>query len=387
MTGNLRAHFADQIERMVTLTGELAAIESPTNDRAAVNRVAARLADEVDGLGARITTHPRNAVGDIIEACWDDGAAEAASGSPLLVVCHMDTVHPIGAIAENPVRRENGRLYGPGTYDMKGGIAATIEAVRGLLTLGRMPAAPVTLLLTTDEETGSEHSRDLIASRARESALALIMEPAMPDGSLKTSRKSTVTFTLRTFGVAAHAGGGQETGLNAIEEMADQTIALQKMTDYTVGTTVNVGIVSGGTARNTVPDRCEALIDVRATSQQEMDKLSARIMGLTPVLRGTRLEIEGGFDRPPMSRDTRMIETFQKASEIAARHGIKLQEGAAGGASDGNYTAALGTPTLDGLGPTGDGAHSEREYIIMESLAVSAAQVAALLAEWPTQAG
>ena len=185
--------------------------------------------------------------------------------------------------------------------------------------------------------------------------------------------------------MAAHAGGAHESGLNAIEEMAHQIIALQKLTDYEKGTTVSVGIISGGTARNTVPDRCEALVDVRAMARDEMERLTAAIMSLRPVLPRARVEVEGGFDRPPMERDARMIATFTRAREIAASHGLTLREAGSGGASDGNYTAALGTPTLDGLGPTGDGAHSEREFVVVQSMPLSATLIAALLLDWPAE--
>jgi len=380
MPPELRAYFTDQIEPMATVLEELMALESPTSDPQAVNRMGERVAEELDKLGAALTTHPRTEVGDIIEARWNDGKP----GKPMLFVCHMDTVHPVGMLRDNPIRREAGKLYGPGSYDMKGSIVAMLAALRGLRDLGALPDRPVIALMTTDEETGSNHSRELIEDRARGAALALIMEPALPDGSIKTWRKSTGGFTVKTRGIAAHAGGAHESGLNAIEEMAHQVIALQRLTSYKVGTTVSVGIVSGGTARNTVPDTCEALVDVRAMTRAEMDRLTAEIMALGPVLPGAKVEIEGGFDRPPMERNEAMIATFTRAKEIAAKHGLTLREAGSGGASDGNYTAALGAPTLDGLGPVGDGAHSEHEHIVVSSLAISATLVASLLMDWPS---
>jgi glutamate carboxypeptidase len=223
----------------------------------------------------------------------------------------------------------------------------------------------------------------LIQQRARDSALAMIMEPALPDGSLKTWRKSTANFQVRTYGIAAHAGGAHESGLNAIEEMAHQVLALQRMSNYKVGSTVSVGMIVGGTARNTVPDFCEAMVDARAMTVDEMDRMTKLIMSLTPVMPGSRVEVDGGFDRPPMERNALMIETFNRAKEIGAAHGLTLREAGSGGGSDGNYTAAIGTPTLDGLGPMGDGAHSEREHIIINTLATSATLLAALLLDWP----
>lgn len=382
MTVDLRSYFEAQLESMVTLLGDLVTLESPTSSKAAVDRMGERVAEELDRLGAALTIHPRTEVGDIVEARWGTSTG-GESAAPLLMVCHMDTVHPIGEIARNPLRRDGGNLYGPGSYDMKGSIVALLVALRGLLSLGIFPARPVTVLMTSDEETGSEHSRELIENRACGAALAMIMEPALPDGAVKTWRKSTGEFTIRTFGVAAHAGGAHELGINAIEEMAHQILALQKLTNYETGSTLSVGMVAGGTARNTVPDRCEALIDVRAMTVAEIERMTRQIQALKPVMPGARVEVTGGFDRPPMERNERMIQTFMQAKEIAARHGLDLKEAGSGGASDGNYTAALGTSTLDGLGPIGDGAHSEREHIIIDSLPTSATLIAALLIDWP----
>jgi glutamate carboxypeptidase len=363
---------------MADLLEELVAIESPTSDPDAVNRMGERVAEKLDMIGAALTVHPRTEVGDIIEARWNADKP----GKPLLIVCHMDTVHPVGELGRNPVRRENGRLYGPGSYDMKGSIVTAMEAVRGLRDLDALPDRPLIMLMTSDEETGSAYSRELIQTIAKESALAMIMEPALPDGSVKTSRKSVGGFTVKAFGVASHAGGAHEQGVNAIEELAHQVIALQKMTDYQRGTTVSVGFVEGGTARNTVPDRATVEIDTRAVTTAEMERLTRQIYDLKPVLKGARLEISGGFDRPPMERDDTMIRAFTQAQQIAAKHGLTIREASAGGASDGNYTAATGTPTLDGLGPQGDGAHSEHEFILTASLATSALLIASLVMEW-----
>lgn len=379
MKTDLRAYFTEHVNEMVALLREFVMLESPTSDKAAVDRMGARVAEELDHLGAQLTMHPRTEVGDIVEARWNT----EAPGRPLLFVCHMDTVHPIGSIGANPLRIEEGRLYGPGSYDMKGSIAAVLGALRGLRALNVFPARPIVALMTSDEETGSFESRELIKQVAGVSALAMIMEPALPDGALKTWRKSTANFVVRTHGIAAHAGGAHETGLNAIEEMAHQIVALQRMTDYKVGSTVSVGVIRGGTARNTVPDFCEAWVDARAMTLEEMDRMTRLIMSLEPVLPGARVDVEGSFDRPPMERNALMVQTFNQARDLAARYGLTLREAGSGGGSDGNYTAEIGTPTLDGLGPVGDGAHSEREHIITNSLITSATLLGALLLEWP----
>jgi len=376
---DLYAYFKAHLDDLTSLLASLIAVESPTTDKEAVDRLGAVIAEHFRGLQADLIIHPRQAVGDIVEARWHADQP----GRALLFICHMDTVHPLGALAHNPIREEDGKLYGPGAYDMKGSIAALLIALHALRGLNRFPRRPIIALMTTDEETGSDHSRALIEERARSAALAMIMEPALPDGSLKTWRKSTGQFTIRTYGIAAHAGGAHEAGVNAIEEMAHQIIALQRMTSYELGTTVSVGVVQGGTRSNVIPDRCEALVDTRAMTIAEMERLTRQIKGLQPVLPGARVEVEGGFERPPMERNALMIQTFEQAKDIAARYGLTLHESGSGGGSDGNYTAALGIPTLDGLGPAGDGAHSEREHVIISSLAASATLIAALLLEWP----
>lgn len=379
MKPDLRDLFAHKLDDMARLARDLVAIESPTTVKAAVDRLGERIAAELAQHGAEIVIHPRDEVGDIIEGRWYTDR----SGPPILLVCHLDTVHPIGAIERNPVRFQNGGLFGPGAYDMKGSVATVIGALAGLQSIGAQPPRPVIALMTTDEETGSFHSRALIEAHAGDAALVLIMEAAMPDGSLKTWRKAVGHYTIRAYGAAAHAGGAHELGVNAIEEMSHQILRLQQMTDYEAGTTVSVGTVSGGTRSNVVPDMCEAQVDVRALTMAEMERLHAQISSLQPVLEDARVEVEGGFDRPPMERNALMIATFERARQIAARYGLALRESGTGGASDGNYTAALGTPTLDGLGPLGDGAHTDREFLNVPSMADSAALVAALLLEWP----
>lgn len=382
MTLDLRAYFTDRLDEMVDLVRDLITLESPTSDKAAVDRMGWRVKEELQALGAEVVVHPRQAVGDILEARWHTGQP----GKPMIFICHMDTVHPIGSIEENPVRLEEDFLYGPGAYDMKGSIVAVLAAIKGLQDLGHFPERPVIALMTTDEETGSEHSRELIMELAEGAALAMIMEPALPDGSLKTWRKSTGSFTVRTYGYAAHAGGAHELGLNAIEEMAHQVLALQQMTDYKSGTTISVGVVSGGTARNVIPDFCEASVDARALTGEDVDAITGRIMNLEPVLPGARVEVEGGFDRPPMERSDKMLQTFEQAKAIGAAYGLTLRESGTGGGSDGNYTASIGTPTLDGLGPLGNGAHSNRENLVFQTLPRSVTLLAALLLEWPEEA-
>ncbi len=383
MKTDLRAYFADQLENTLTLLEDFIALESPTHDKIAVDRFGARVAEELRSRGAEVIPHAREQVGDILEARWQMDLP----GKPLLFVCHMDTVHPIGMLDKNPIRREDGRLYGPGANDMKASITAVINSIGGLIDLDILPERPIIALMTTDEETGSGNSRDFIMERAGDSALAMIMEPALPDGSLKTWRKSAGEFQVRTYGIASHAGGAHEGGLNAIEEMAHQILTLQRMTNYKVGSTVSVGVINGGTVRNVVPDQCELQVDARAMTTEEMERMTAQILALKPILPGAQVEVTGGFDRPPMERNQQMIQTFEQAKQIGAEHGLTLRESGTGGASDGNYTASIGTPTLDGLGPIGEGAHTDRENILIDSMPQCMALLAALVLNWKQQPG
>jgi glutamate carboxypeptidase len=379
MKPDFNAIFAERLDEMADLTAELVAAESPTTDKGAVDRLARRMASELEALGANVVLHPRAEVGDIVEARWHAGKP----GAPLLALCHIDTVHPLGALAVNPLRREGGRLYGPGSSDMKGSVAIVLSVLRALRDLDLFPERPITVLLTTDEETGSFHSRALIQGLADGAGLVMVMEAALPDGSLKMWRKGVARFTVRTHGNSAHAGGAHELGINAIEEMAHQVLAIQALTDYESGTTVSVDVIQGGTRTNVIPDTCEAQVDVRAIVPEEMERMSDAFSHLTPVLDGAGVAVEGGFDRPPMLRDERMGRTFEQAQAIAARYDLTLTESGTGGASDGNFTAAMGTPTLDGLGPLGDGAHTDREYLDIGSMVKSATLFAALLRDWP----
>jgi glutamate carboxypeptidase len=288
----------------------------------------------------------------------------------------------LGTLAERPARIEDGRFYGPGSYDMKAGIVVVLEALRGLGALGLLPQRPVTALFSSDEEVGSQTSRALIEEEARRSELTLVLEPALADGSLKTSRKGTGWFEVTTTGVAAHAGGNHDEGVNAIEEMAHQILAIQRMTDYARGTTLNVGRIQGGGPTNIVPDQAQVWVDMRVTSPQEGQRIVQEFQGLEPVMPGAAVHAQGALSRPPMQRDELMIQTYQRAKSIAAQVGLTLTENSTGGASDGNLTAALGIPTLDGLGPVGAGAHAVHEHVVISSLPERAALLAALLLHW-----
>jgi glutamate carboxypeptidase len=265
---------------------------------------------------------------------------------------------------------------------MKGGIVIGLTALATLAEAHQLPSRPVTALFTTDEEIGSPNSRSLIEALARQSALVLVLEPAMPDGAIKTWRKGVGDFVITVRGRAAHAGGAHQKGRNAIEELARQVLAIQKLTDYDQGTTLNVGIIRGGTATNVVPEEAVAEIDLRVMKPGEAERIIAALQALKPTLDGTTIEVSGELNRPPMPTDERMKATFEKARILAAGIGLEVRAGGTGGASDANFVAPLGIPVLDGLGAVGDGEHSEREFIFKKSLPERAKLLATLLCEW-----
>jgi glutamate carboxypeptidase len=358
--------------------------ESPSHDKTAVDRVGAIVAEEARKLGAQVAIIPNRETGDHVLARFSSlskavGEVEAHN-RPILLLCHMDTVYPIGAITKTPFREADGKIFGPGTLDMKAGIVISLAAIEAAQKEGL--TRPVTLLCTSDEEIGSKTSRRFIESLAKESTLVLVLEPALVDGSLKTWRKGVGEFRVKTRGRAAHAGGEHEKGRNAIEEMAHQVIAIQKLTDYSKQTTVNVGVIQGGTVSNVVPEEALIQVDVRVMQPGEWERLEGEMKKLKPVLDGTSIEITGSLNRPPMPFDNTMSKTFEKAKMIASQIGMKLKAGGTGGASDGNFVAPLGIPVLDGLGGVGEGAHSEREYIFAESLEQKVRLVASLLHDW-----
>jgi glutamate carboxypeptidase len=361
---------------MQALLKQLVETESPSHDKAAVDRVGAIVAGQAGHLGAAVELVHNRTNGDHVIARWEGGKPG------ILMLCHMDTVFPVGTLARMPFREAQGRIHGPGVLDMKAGIVISLTSMAQLVTSKVSLPYAVTLLCTSDEEIGSPSSRGLIEELARGSSLVLVMEAAMPDGALKTWRKGVGEFEVRVTGRAAHAGGAHAEGRNAIEEMAHQVLAIQKLTDYEAGTTLNVGVVQGGTVTNVVPEEAVAQVDVRISRPEEWGRITAAMNSLQPVLDGTALQVHGVLNRPPMPFDERAQATFARAREIAAPLGLKLEAGGTGGGSDANFVAPLGIPVLDGLGAVGDGYHSEREFILADSLPERASLLAALLREW-----
>jgi glutamate carboxypeptidase len=373
----------------------LVALESPSHDRTAVNRCGAQLAVRIGALGARVTRIDGGQRGDHIRADFD------GVGRPVLLLGHFDTVWPCGELARMPLHEEDGRLYGPGIFDMKAGIAVSLLAMRALATFNQRPAlsersesnglaqsersessAPaVTMLWTTDEEIGSETSRRIIEDVARQSRAVLVLEPSLPGGAAKTSRKGVGSFELVVHGIAAHAGLDPEKGASAIHELARQIVALDALQDLDRGITLNAGIIDGGSRTNVIADRAHASIDVRVTTLADAAAVEGKLRALQPSRSDVRLEVSGGVDRPPLERTPAVVRLYEQARAAARALGGDLSEGAAGGGSDGNFTAALGVPTLDGLGPRGDGAHARHEHVQLEDLPWRAAMLAVLLGQ------
>jgi glutamate carboxypeptidase len=368
--------FEARLPNMLVLLRRLVETESPTHDKASVDRVAAIVTEECRHLGAKVTVHSQTKVGDQIEAHWGDGP------KGFLLLAHMDTVFPLGTLEKMPFYTLEEKTFGPGVSDMKGGIVVGLTAIATLLESGHNPPRPVTIFFTSDEETGSASSRALIEKFAKNAGLVLVLEPAMLDGSVKTWRKGVGEFRVCVRGRAAHAGADHGKGRNAIEEMAHQVLAIQALTDYASGTTLNVGVIHGGIASNVIPDEAVAEIDLRVMQPGEAERIMTALYSLKPFLDGTTIKVTGSLNRPPMPFDNTMQFTFEKARTLAATLGIDLKAGGTGGASDANFISPLGIPVLDGLGPAGGEYHSEREYIITASLPERTRLLFSLLRDW-----
>lgn len=369
--------FVEHTEALVSHLRRFIEIESPSTHKAAVDELGAVIAAELRGLGALVTVDEQAAVGNNLVGRWGVTGQDG-----ILLMCHLDTVHDIGSLARNPCREANGKLYGPGAVDMKASVAMTLVALAALKEKRQWPPRPITALFTSDEEIGSDGSRALIEKLARESALVLCLEPCLADGSLKTWRKGVGDFEIIARGKATHAGADHENGRNAIEEIAHHILAIQQLTDYAKGTTLNAGVVRGGTRSNVVPDEARLHVDMRAKTPEEAERITHWMRGLQPVTPGVTLEVTGGLNRPPMPHNDTMKATFKKAQTIAANLGMKLTEGGTGGGSDANFVSPLGVPVLDGLGALGAGAHSEREHVVIASLPERTALLAGIISEW-----
>ena len=337
-------------------------IETPSGEPERVRALAALVASEFERVGSQAHLHPA-----ALEL-------EFGGGGGLLLLGHLDTVYPLGTLARTPWRGEGDRVYAPGIFDMKGGVAAALFALRDL-----KPVPPLRLLLNFDEEIGSPGSRALIEERARGARAALVLEPAAAGGALKTARKGIARYTLRAHGVPAHSGVDFEKGASAVAELAARVAEVSAWSDPAAGLTVNVGMFHGGSAANVVAAEAEAEVEVRAWETAALAVADRRLRGLASAHPRVRLELEGGINRPPMEETTASRSLFHTAQRLGRAHGLELTATRTGGGSDGNFTAALGVPTLDGLGMVGGGAHTPQEHILLSQLPLRTALLADLI--------
>jgi glutamate carboxypeptidase len=358
---------------LLQLTRDLVACESPSTDREALERCAALLTQRLIAARAAVGRVPSVHLPHLI-ADW------AGSGPPVLLVGHFDTVWPVGQIARMPIEERDGKLFGPGVLDMKAGLAIGITAARVIASALPESSRPrVRLIATSDEEVGSATSRAAIEQLARESAAVLVLEPALPGGAVKTARKGVGEFEIVAHGVSAHAGANPGAGASAVHELARQIAAVAALNDPATGVTANVGVIDGGTRSNVVAERARAVVDVRVSRMDDAARVERALAGLRPADARVRLEVTGRINRPPMERTAGVARLFSLAQTVSRALGRELGEGATGGASDGNFTAALGVPTLDGLGALGDGPHALHEHVIVNELTPRAALVAGLI--------
>jgi glutamate carboxypeptidase len=362
---------------LIALCRELVECESPSDDPAAVARFVELVSDTVAGM-ARVRTIPGGRFGPHLQ-CGFDLPGRATDGQ-ILVLGHSDTVHPLGSLRAMPFREADGRLWGPGVLDMKAGIAFLIFAVRALRELDLPVRRKVLLQLNSDEEVGSESSRALTEREAGRSVAVLVIEPgAGLEGKLKTARKGVGEYAIVVRGKAAHSGLDFEAGASAVLELARQIERIAAFTNLARGITVNPGVIAGGTRVNVVAAEAHASIDVRVTRLRDAAVLDRKFRRLRPFDRRCAIDVSGGLNRPPMERKPGVVRLFRLAQRLAGDLGIELDEALSGGGSDGNFTAALGVPTLDGLGPVGEGAHAPEESILVSRMADRAALIAKLL--------
>ena len=360
-----------QTEAMFELLREMALIESPTSDKVANDRLLGMLRDRFETLGAAVEIVRQDEYGDHLVARWP------GRGKPGLIIGHIDTVWPTGTLEHMPYREEAGKIYGPGVLDMKAGIAALVAALCMMRDSGNWPERAITVLINSDEEVGSPSSRQLVEWEAGRSAYAIVMEPGMGvEGALKTERKGLGEFRIRVEGRASHAGAFPEDGVSAIEEMAHQVLRIQALKDWSAGTTLNVGLISGGSARNTIPAEANAVIDVRVRTVKEGLRITKALQNLEPVHPEASICVTGSLHRPPMEREGPVAELFERVQSIAADLGQELTEASTGGGSDANLTAALGVPTIDGMGAAGENPHAAGEFLVTAELPKRAALLA-----------
>jgi glutamate carboxypeptidase len=375
-------HLTAQTSQMVAALEQAVMLESPSTDRAAASRMGDWLAQSFADQGARVARLPPEGKGadryaDHLRAVWEPPAGGAGQ---VLLLGHFDTVWDVGTTQTRPFYHDpgTGRATGPGVFDMKGGLVVGLFALRALRELGLAPPCRLVYLLNSDEETGSPTSRRLIEAEALQSNYVLVLEPSR-EAHLVTWRKGVGRFRLEITGRAAHSGAAHASGVSAVRELAYQVLRLEGLTNYEQGVTVNVGQVQGGTRVNVVPGHAQAEIDLRVMTARQGQQIERTILNLTPADPDVHLQVTGGMNRPPWEQSAPGLALFRRAQAVGRSLGLELMEAGAGGGSDGNFTAALGIPTLDGLGVVGDEAHSDDEWAATHSLPLRAALLAALL--------
>lgn len=374
----LRSWFDAHQESMLDAIRTVVEEETPSSDKARLDAFAERLAERYRAAGATSEIIPVHACGNHVRAHF--ASQTGGDAKPALILCHFDTVWKVGSLATHPFRVDDqGWAYGPGIFDMQASLILAEYALRAAQALSLELPRPVTILVTSDEEVGSPTSRALIEEEAKRSAYVLVMESPLPGGVIKTARKGVGSFDVDIVGRAAHAGVEPEKGISAIHEAAYQVLALQALNNPAEGTTVSAGVISGGTAANVIPAAAHIDVDTRAWTQAEADRVDAAIRALKPNLPGAEVTVTGGWNRPPLERSA-TAAMFEKVRAIGATLGLDLQEGSTGGGSDGNFTGALGIPTLDGLGVPGHGAHADHEHIEVDQIAGRGALLTAILA-------
>ncbi|MEO6811239.1 MAG: M20 family metallopeptidase [Isosphaeraceae bacterium] len=376
---NLLSDLRIRQDAMLASLKALVERESPSKDKQALDSLAAYMRNQLQAVADDVDLINNPNGGNHVLARFRPQEEDAAAMPPALVIGHFDTVWPLGTLADRPFRVEGERAYGPGIFDMKASLVLIEFALAAPRLLGLPQTRPIHVLLTSDEEIGSPTSRRLIEQHAKGCAYVLVLEPPLPGGRLKTARKGVGGFTVEIEGRAAHAGIEPEKGISAVLELAHQIIKVHQLADPKSGTTVSVGVIQGGSTTNVIPAQATARLDVRVTSMDEAKRIETALRALQPVTTGAKLTVNGGFNRPPMERTPAVAGLFDRAKGIGRTLGLDLTEGSTGGASDGNFTAALGLPTLDGLGVPGAGAHAVDEHILVASLPERAALLAALL--------
>jgi glutamate carboxypeptidase len=366
-----RAREQPLIETIETLVR----LESPSHDKAAVDRCGDELAGRLTAMGGRVTRITTTTAGDHLRAEFARGRRQ------VLILGHFDTVWNLGQLERMPFGRDGDTLTGPGIFDMKAGIALGMLATEAVLHHAAPDDCRIVMLWTTDEEVGSRTSRAVIETEALKSDAVLVLEPSLPGGALKTSRKGVGEYHLTVRGIPAHSGVDPTKGVSAIRELARQILAIETLQDLERGVSLNVGVVHGGSRVNVVAEEAHARIDGRAPTGADAERIDRALRALTPHLEGARLEVAGGFERPPLERSEGVARLFALAQAAGAELQIPVGEGSSGGGSDGNFCGALGVPTLDGLGAIGDGAHALHEHVLQSALIPRAALIGTVLSK------